>query len=225
MKERLTKIIELAFGGNKASFARQMGITAQQLNSYISGKSNFGAKMRDRLESLGISYKYVLQGEGSPFTDNPLGFQLQKRYGDDMGAVLQSKYNVYPTSNPAPRNVPVMLSTVQAGMPKWVSDSIGAEIDISKLYHENSYYVIARGDSMTGARIEEGDWLLVDESKQAMNNDIVIALVNAETTVKRLKTNGVSWLLHPSSDNEKHKPIEVNDSVQIIGVVVQIIIQ
>src|SRR3712207_8702310 len=38
----------------------------------------------------------------------------------------------------------------------------------------------ARGDSMTGARIEEGDLLLVEENEDPPNGTVVVALLHGE---------------------------------------------
>jgi DNA polymerase V len=159
------------------------------------------------------------------FADNEQGQILKQKFGDAMSSPQKAGVRFIPTTNPESRKIPVMLSPVRAGLPAWASDSIGTEVDINSLYHEKSYFVVAHGDSMTGARIQEGDWLLVDEAKAPKSSDIVVAEIDGALTVKRLKKNGVTWLLHPDSENPAYAPMEFGEGMRIVGVVVQIIVQ
>lgn len=53
------------------------------------------------------------------------------------------------------------------------------------------YTVTATGDSMTGARIEEGDTLLIEENEDPPDGTVVLALLHGEqVTVKRLYRDG-----------------------------------
>ena len=74
---------------------------------------------------------------------------------------------------------------------------------------------------MEGAGIKEGMRLLIDKTIEHTNGRIVLACVDGEYTVKRLKTNGKIWLLHPDSDIGM-PIIEVTKDVEIIGVVVRL---
>ena len=49
-----------------------------------------------------------------------------------------------------------------------------------------TFFVRASGNSMTGANIHDSDLLIVDRSLEATHDDIVIAVVHGEITVKRL---------------------------------------
>lgn len=224
-KIRFNNVVRVVTKGNKSAFARIIGVTPQHLAKYMNGEVTIGIVMINKLESAGINYDYISGKSIFMFADNEAGQKLKQLYGDDMSNMQRVGTRVLPTKNAEPRKVPVMLSPVRAGFPSWVSENIGAEIDVSKLYHDRSYYVVAQGDSMTGARIQDGDMLLVDELKEPKNGDIVLADVDGQKTVKRLKKNGVQWLLHPDSKNTNYAPIEVSEEVRIIGVVVHIIIQ
>lgn len=53
------------------------------------------------------------------------------------------------------------------------------------------FTIEVQGDSMTGARIEEGDVLLVEENENPPNGTVVLALLHGEeVTVKRLYRDG-----------------------------------
>jgi DNA polymerase V len=72
---------------------------------------------------------------------------------------------------------------------------------------------------MRGAGIFDGDLLVVDRSLNPKDNSIVIAILNAELTVKRLKLTSGKWFLCPA--NAAYKPIAVAnfEELQFWGVV------
>jgi DNA polymerase V len=84
-------------------------------------------------------------------------------------------------------------------------------------------FVRARGDSMTGAGIHDGDLLVVDRSIEAADGRIVIAALNGELTVKRLAKNKGTPRLE--AENPAYGPIEFNeeDSIHLWGVVTNVI--
>ena len=61
----------------------------------------------------------------------------------------------------------------------------GADYEITDSTDPNAFFVIARGDSMVGGRIHEGDLLLVSPNLQCNPGDIVLAKTNEGVTVKR----------------------------------------
>ena len=73
-----------------------------------------------------------------------------------------------------------------------------------------------RGDSMIGAGILSGDKVVVRPQQTAQDGQIVVARLEDEATVKRLRlTDGQVWLL---PENPDYAPIDGNDA-QIIGIV------
>jgi repressor LexA len=77
-----------------------------------------------------------------------------------------------------------------------------------------------RGDSMDGAGILDGDYVVVRKQPTARNGQIVVALLEDEATVKRLKRdNGEIWLL---AENPGYQPIPA-DGVSILGVVASVV--
>nr|WP_317112450.1 S24 family peptidase [Chroococcidiopsis sp. SAG 2025] len=75
------------------------------------------------------------------------------------------------------------------------------------------------GDSMQGVGIYSGDLLVVDRSIEPKDNDIVIAVVNGELTVKHLHRQGKKLLLIAA--NENYPSLEIDECIdfQIWGVV------
>ena len=78
-----------------------------------------------------------------------------------------------------------------------------------------------RGDSMTGARILDGDTVVVRVAQAADHGDVVAALIDDEATVKRLhhRSRGEAWLM-PA--NDAHQPISAANA-RILGKVIAVL--
>ncbi|MBK7821385.1 MAG: transcriptional repressor LexA [Tessaracoccus sp.] len=77
-----------------------------------------------------------------------------------------------------------------------------------------------RGDSMIEAAICDGDWVVVRRQPDAVNGDIVAALLDDEATVKTFSRNdGKVWLL---PHNERYTPID-GTYASIMGKVVAVL--
>ncbi len=83
------------------------------------------------------------------------------------------------------------------------------------------FALTVRGDSMTGAGILPGDVVIVRRQADADNGDIVVALVDDEATVKRLKKVRGKVGLYPS--NPAFEPIfPAPDALVLLGKVVEL---
>lgn len=82
-----------------------------------------------------------------------------------------------------------------------------------------TYFMRAKGDAMIGAGIHNGDLLLIDRSITARDNHIVVASLNGEFTMRRLKFKNGKTFLHPENSNAT--PVEVTEGMdfEIWGVV------
>jgi repressor LexA len=78
-----------------------------------------------------------------------------------------------------------------------------------------------RGESMTGAGIFPGDVVIVRRQPVAQSGDVVVALVEDEATVKRLRRRGRRWVLQP--ENPAFEPIVPEPgSLSLLGKVVEV---
>ena len=76
------------------------------------------------------------------------------------------------------------------------------------------------GDSMIGAAIADGDWVVVREQPVADSGDIVAAMINGEVTVKTFKRSGDQVWLMPH--NGAYTPIPGDEAV-ILGRVIALV--
>ena len=122
--------------------------------------------------------------------------------------------------------LPIFLGRLPAGFPSPADDHIEGRLDLNRLLIKHpaaTFFMRVTGDSMIGAGIHSGDILVVDRSLEPADKHIVIALLDGERTVKRLsKQNGVLRLL---PENPNYQPIEItaDQSVEIWGVVTNVI--
>ena len=82
---------------------------------------------------------------------------------------------------------------VSAGFPSPADDYLDTDLNLHKYLVKHpaaTFFIIAKGHSMEKAGISDEDLLVVDKSLDAKNNDIVVAAVNGEFTVKRYLKNG-----------------------------------
>lgn len=71
-----------------------------------------------------------------------------------------------------------------------------------------TFFVRVSGDSMIEAGIHDRDLLVVDRSLEPADGAVVIAVVNGELTVKRLRRRGERLLLLPA--NPRYRPLELD---------------
>ncbi len=72
---------------------------------------------------------------------------------------------------------------------------------------EDTFALKIRGDSMEGAGILDGDFVIVRRQGDAENGEIVIAMIDGEATCKRLEKRGGRVRLMP--ENPRYEPIEI----------------
>ena len=121
--------------------------------------------------------------------------------------------------------VPV-LGSISAGTPVMVEENIEEWVNLpSSLIRgrKDVFLLQVRGDSMIGAGILEGDLVIVKPTREVRNNDIVVALLHDEATVKRfIEIKGRRYL---KPENPKYENIYPQDEWTVQGKVVGVIRQ
>ena len=67
---------------------------------------------------------------------------------------------------------------------------------------------------MSGAGIRDGDLLVVDRAREARSGAIVVAVVDGELTVKRLRVGRDGVRLE--AENPAYRPILVRESAELV---------
>jgi len=119
---------------------------------------------------------------------------------------------------PLPSRLPLPLysSRIAAGFPSPADDDIEASVDLNEHLVQHpaaTFFVRVQGESMTGAGIHNGDLLVVDRALEPRSGSIVVAVVDGELTVKRLKVEGERvWLM---AENPAYPPLEIRDGQEL----------
>ncbi len=115
---------------------------------------------------------------------------------------------------------------IMAGFPSPAADYLETEIDLLKYICPNplsTFIGHVTGDSMIGAHIPKGAYIVIDKSIKPAHNMIVVAFVNGEPVLKRLIKEKDEIILQP--ENPAYKPIHITGEMHFIvwGTVTKVI--
>lgn len=123
---------------------------------------------------------------------------------------------------------PLFSTRIPAGFPSPADDSIDQQIDLNTHFIQHpaaTFFLRVGGDSMTGAGIYPGDLLIVDRSLEPVDGKIIVAVLDGEITLKRLRYFSGRVSLVP--ENPIYKPLQIRDGMSFStwGVVTAVIHQ
>ena len=115
---------------------------------------------------------------------------------------------------------------ISAGFPSPAGDYVEDGLDLNNYLVQNkpaTFMFTVRGESMIVAGIHDGDKVIVDRALKAKHNDIVVAVVDGEYTIKRLYKYRGRIELRP--ENPDYQPITLTEGneLQIWGVVTGVV--
>ncbi len=113
----------------------------------------------------------------------------------------------------------MIYGRVVAGNPLLSEENIEGTLDGVSCLGRDIFALRVFGDSMTGAGIREGDFVIVKKQSSADNGDIVVALVDGEATVRRYRIRKGRKRLEP--ENPNYHAVERHD-FEIIGKVTEL---
>src|SRR5256714_6733940 len=122
-------------------------------------------------------------------------------------------------------DVPI-YGQIPAGMSSLTDQDIEGHVsldarsaNVSK--NRNTFALRVRGDSMMGAHILDGDIVILEQSKDVQNGDIVAALIDGETTLKRyVVEHGRPYL---KAENSRYPKLIPARALKIQGVMVSLV--
>lgn len=114
------------------------------------------------------------------------------------------------------RGIPI-IGRIAAGQPTLQFEGVEGHFSFDRW--SGSFLLRVKGDSMVEANIEEGDLVVIDREKEPRKGNIVVALVEGETTVKRLGRKDDEWVLIP--ENPEYSLIE--GPFKVVGVVIGVV--
>lgn len=156
------------------------------------------------INSKGVVHRHVQALKDKGYLERSNGWRAMRLTDDD------------PSKDALP-----LLGRIAAGRPiEAIPDK--NKITFDELFRGNGRYVLqVHGDSMVDAGILDRDFVIIQHADSAIDNDIVVALIDEEeATLKRLKmTSDGQVMLIPENDTMKPMLFEAN-RIRIQGKVI-----
>lgn len=136
-----------------------------------------------------------------------------------MGADESMSATLPDTIMPLPkmRKVP-LLGTIACGEPILAQENIEDEVDMPENVHAD-FCLRCKGESMIGARIQDGDIVYIHQQPDVENGEIAAVIIDDEATLKRVYKYPNKVVLQP--ENPQYAPLVYVgtelETIRIIG--------
>lgn len=168
--------------------SRLSGIGKSAISQYLSGKVT---PKQDKIYKLAQALKVSeswLMGYDEPMEQSPAPAS------GDLPA------NVFPIQT---KKVP-LLGTIAAGVPIYADENFDGYRECTEDI-DADFCLKIQGDSMIGARINDGDIVFIKKQPDVDNGEIAAVLIEDEATLKRVYKEKDSLILQ--AENPKYAPI------------------
>lgn len=191
------------------SLRKSMGLTQTELGEKVGVKKNAVSKWEcGRVEGIPVSTLKV----------------LAKLFNVDASYLMDNDIQENSEQFKKVRRIPIM-GRISAGLPVLAEQNIEGYTYTDMNGGAEYFGLRVKGDSMTAARINDGDTLIVRRQDEVESGQIAVVMVgDDEATVKRFYQAGDTVTLMPQSTNPAHQPQIYNiktTSVRVIGLVVK----
>jgi len=118
-----------------------------------------------------------------------------------------------------------LIGHAAAGSPILAEENIEGTISVDRSLvgqTTNLFALHILGDSMIKAGIYNGDIVIAQQQSDAENNDIVVALIGDEATIKRFSRKKNLVILKPENDTMPPIRITAEDRFRILGKVIAV---
>ncbi|MBZ9687267.1 LexA family transcriptional regulator [Clostridium estertheticum] len=151
-------------------------------------------------------------------------YEFMRDYSRISDILVNDEKGDYEYINEELLELPV-YSDIAAGEPILINSEMEGKFYLPKYWLKgvkNAFILKVKGDSMIGANINNGDYVIIRQEHAANNKDIVAVDIGGNATLKRLSIEKDRVLLMP--ENEKYKPIVIDsEDTYIIGTAIGII--
>jgi len=202
---------------------------------------------REFAKLCGLSHGYIpliekgLNPNGYPLTPS---ITVMKQLADAMGMSLHELISlsdedmeldlsfegnepdkVVPGIMPIRRKAFPLLGEVACGEPTYAEEQHETMVESTETI-DADFCLRAKGDSMAGSQIDDGDIVFIKQMPMVDNGDIAAVLIDNETTLKRVDYNPDAALLILLPDNPAYRPLvykgEELNQIRILGRAVMI---
>lgn len=151
-------------------------------------------------------------------------YEFMRDYSRISDILINDEKGAHEYINEELLELPV-YSDIAAGEPILINSEMEGKFYLPKYWLKgvkNAFILKVKGDSMIGANINNGDYVIIRQEHGANNKDIVAVDIGGNATLKRLSIEKDRVVLMP--ENEKYKPIVIDsEDTYIIGTAIGII--
>lgn len=170
-----------AQGKRHKDLADHLGVSPQRVTDWKSGRVLSYSKYMEKIAAyLGVSVDYLLTGKSTPFS--------------------------FPNISPAVRRSVPMLGSISCGEPIYAAEeheysvSVGGDVAAD-------FVLRAKGDSMIGAHIYDGDLVFFRQCDTVDNGKIAVVVIGDEATLKRVYYTPEKQQLVLMPENPSYRPL------------------
>lgn len=197
--ERL-KLLRQEAALSQQDFAKQLGTSKSSINMYERGEREPGI---DTLEAIAdyfnVDMDYLL-GKSDHRSKSAWLEEIDKSV-DLESLRSQIKYeNIFPIER---KRYP-LIGDVACGKPIYAEENFEAYVEAGADI-EADFCLRAKGDSMIGARIYDGDIIFVRKQDMVDNGEIAVVIIEDEATLKRVNYYPEKNLLILKAENPKYE--------------------
>lgn len=127
-----------------------------------------------------------------------------------------------PATAPRPLSPVPVLGRVRAGLLAEAIEAPEGHVMVDAPRGAELFALRVRGDSMVGAGIVEGDVVVVRRQPDAPDGRIVVAMVDGEATLKRLRREGRRVILEAANPAYAPIVVEAPAEVTLLGVAIEL---
>lgn len=205
------KVLRKQKGLNQEDLAKLLNVKQNTISNWENDRTQIDRESILFLaDYFNVSVDYLLGREIEKTFDS---FPLAKKLKDP---VIQDEVEIndlYP--------IP-LLGSVVAGIPIERQEDLEGYVFINFMPKEEYFALRVHGESMKNAGILDKSILIVHKQETAECNDIVVAMLNREQTVKRFKRYGENIFLMPENPDFEPIPVTPDDELIILGKVVEV---
>lgn len=201
---------------SQAEFAKQIGTSKSSVNMYERGEREPGIETLEAIaDYFNVDMDYLL-GKSDHRSKSAWLEGIDKSVDLDILRSQVKFENLFPIER---KRYP-LIGTIACGEPITANEELELYVE-SGTAIEADFCLRAKGDSMIGARIYDGDIIFIRKQNMVDNGEIAAVIIDDEATLKRVNYYPDKNLLILKAENPKYEDLvytgEQLDHIIILG--------
>ncbi len=175
----------------------------------------FFEKLKESYSNRALASYEVLKNEFNFKSKNSIKQYIEVLVKKNFITIIDNKFYI----NKNFLGAPLCSTAIKAGFASFIEDRIEKRVSFDEIMNLNSpsaFIFKVSGDSMMDIGIFEGDYVVVKKQPEAKINDIVLAELDGEYTLKTYKKDNLGYYLKAENDN--YPIFRPKQSLKIFGV-------